>query len=192
MNNKTPKLSKNLDIETFKNYYYLKEELKSFCKDEGLKTIGNKEDLTNRIIFYLETGKEKPITTTNKSPKNTNKIGINEKIGENFKCSEKHREFFKNNIGKQFKFKVNFQKWLKNNGDKTYKDAIDAYYEIINTKPNKIDKQFEYNRYIQDFFKNNKNLTLKDAIKCWNYKKTLPGHNKYNKNDLLILNYEKK
>ncbi|MDL2271310.1 SAP domain-containing protein, partial [Methanobrevibacter sp. OttesenSCG-928-I08] len=40
MNNKTPKLSKNLDIETFKNYYYLKEELKSFCRDEGLKTIG--------------------------------------------------------------------------------------------------------------------------------------------------------
>ena len=51
-----------------------------------------------------------------------------------------------------------------------------------------IDKQFQYNQYIRDFFKDNDDKTLKDAIKCWNYKKSLKGHNKYEKSDLDVLN----
>ena len=50
-----------------------------------------------------------------------------------------------------------------------------------------IGKQFEYNTYIRDFFEDNKDKTLKDAIKCWNYKKNLKGHNKYEKEDLKAL-----
>ncbi|WP_409199622.1 DUF6434 domain-containing protein [Methanobrevibacter sp. DSM 116169] len=187
MDNKRPELSKNLDSETFKNFYYLKDELTDFLKSEGLKTSGNKKNLTDRIIFYLDTGKEKVnFNNSYKKPSNQ-EITLNSKIGENFKCTEKNREFFKSEIGDTFKFKVNFQKWLKNNPNKSYKEAINAYYEIIKVKP-KIDKQFEYNQYIKDFFKNNNNLSLNDAIKSWKYKKSLPGNNKYSKDDLAILN----
>ena len=37
-------------------------------------------------------------------------------------------------IGKSFSFNVMFQKWLKANAGKTYRDAIDAYYQIIEEK----------------------------------------------------------
>ena len=75
---------------------------------------------------------------------------------------------------------------------KTYKEAIAAYYEILeNKKKNKnkssIDKQFEYNTYIRDFFANNKGKTLEEAIKCWKYKKNLQGHNRYEESDLIVL-----
>ena len=83
-----------------------------------------------------------------------------------------------------------FQKWLKNNSGKTYKDSIDAYYKILeDKKKNKttIDKQFEYNTYIRNFFNDNKGKKLEDAIKCWKYKKSLKGHNKYEKSDLVAL-----
>ena len=210
-----PKLTKDLKSEDFKEYYFLKEELKDFCKKEGLKTSGSKIQLEERIIYYLDTGKSleeskniakksdmlKNNRDNNNNTKNKNKSKSNAKncsnsqeitldsiLGENFKCSEDKREFFEREIGKGFKFKVKFQKWLKANPDKTYQDAINAYHELQNSnEKTKIDKQFQYNQYIRDFFEDNDNKTLDDAIKCWKYKKRLKGHNKYERTDLDIL-----
>ncbi len=111
-------------------------------------------------------------------------------IESDFVYSEKHREFFKLHIGSSFSFNVAFQKWLKSNAGKTYEEAISAYYEILEyKKKNKssIDKQFEYNAYIRDFFADNESKTLEEAIKCWKYKKSLQGHNRYEKSDLTAL-----
>ena len=193
-------LTKDLKAEEFKEYYFLKEELKDFCKKEGLKVSGSKNQLEERIIYYLDTGKSLDNSRSienknNYSKSNSNKATTYEEItldsilGENFKCSEDKREFFEKEIGKGFKFKVKFQKWLKVNPDKTYQDAINAYYELQNSKEKtKIDKQFQYNQYIRDFFDDNDDKTLNDAIKCWKYKKSIKGHNKYEKSDLDILN----
>ena len=185
-----PQLTNDLRSEDFKEYYFLKEELKDFCRENGLKTSGNKSELEERIIYFLDTGKSlehKKIKNFSKSSSNE-AITLETKIGENFKCSEDKRKFFEKEIGKGFKFKVKFQKWLKSNPDKTYEDAINAYIEIQNSKEKtKIDKQFQYNQYIRDFFADNDDKTLKDAIKCWKYKKSIKGHNKYEKSDLEIL-----
>ena len=198
MSSNSHKLNKDLKVSEFKEYYFLKEELKEFCREEGLKISGSKSQLEERIIYYLDTRKS---LDDSKSIKNhANKTNLNKAtdseeitldsiLGENFKCGEDKREFFEKEIGKGFKFKVKFQKWLKVNPDKTYRDAINAYYELQNSKEKtKIDKQFQYNQYIRDFFKDNEDKTLNDAIKCWNYKKSLKGHNKYEKSDLDILN----
>ena len=190
------KLTKDLTSSEFKEYYFLKEELKEFCRNEGLKISGSKTQLEERIIYYLDTGKSleesKNNSRTNsnisRDDTNTQEITLDSILGENFKCSEDKREFFEKEIGKGFRFKVKFQKWLKENPDKTYEDAINAYHELQNSKEKtKIDKQFQYNQYIRDFFEDNEDKTLKDAIKCWNYKKSLKGHNKYEPSDLDIL-----
>ena len=198
--NTRPQLTKDLKSAEFKEYYFLKEELKDFCKKEGLKVSGSKNQLEERIIYYLDTGKSLDNSRSienknNYSKSNSNKATTYEEItldsilGENFKCSEDKREFFEKELGKGFKFKVKFQKWLKANPEKTYQDAINAYYDIQNSKEKtEIDKQFQYNQYIRDFFKYNDDKTLKDAIKCWNYKKSLKGHNRYEKSDLDVLN----
>ena len=182
-------LTKNLKPEEFKQYYFLKEELKDFCRFEGLKVSGSKEELENRIVHYLSTGEmlEEPVIGQI-STKSSSNITLDSKLGENFKCSEDKRKFFENEIGKTFKFKVKFQKWLKSNPDKTYRDAIDAYHELQNSNDKtKIDKQFQYNQYIRDFFEDNDDKSLEYAIKCWKYKKSLKGHNRYEKSDLEAL-----
>lgn len=192
------RLNKDLDSAEFREYYFLKEELKEFCRNEGLKISGSKNQLEERIIYYLDTGKSldetKPIQNKSNNQSTSNKTTTPEEIrldsilGENFKCSEDKREFFVREIGKGFKFKVKFQKWLKSNPDKTYQDAINAYYDLQNSKEKtEIDKQFQYNQYIRDFFKDNDDRTLNDAIKCWNYKKSLKGHKRYEKSDLKAL-----
>ncbi|MDX8046221.1 DUF6434 domain-containing protein [Gracilibacillus sp. S3-1-1] len=183
-------INKNLDVHTFRNFYYLKEELITFCKQEDLQATGSKEELTNRIAHYLETGEKIRAKRSPKQRKNIDKIDLESKIEENFVCTEAHRAFYKENIGKSFSFNVLFQQWLKQNAGKTYQDSITAYYQILENKKNnktKIDKQFEYNTYIRDFFHDNKDKSLKDAITCWKYKKSIPGHNKYEKGDLKFL-----
>ena len=185
-----PELNNELDSKTFREYYYLKEELIDFCRKNNLQTTGGKIELTDRIVKFLDTGER---ITSNYNARRTqiiDEITLDSIIEDNFVCSEKHREFYKKEIGNSFKFNVLFQKWLKNNAGKTYKESIDAYYKILEDKKNNkttIDKQFEYNTYIRDFFNDNKDKTLDDAILCWKYKKSLKGSNKYEKDDLKIL-----
>lgn len=184
-----PKLTKDLNPEEFRQYYFLKEELKDFCRSEGLKVGGSKGDLEKRIIHYLETGDElEEVCVRQYSRESSSKISLDSKLGENFKCSEDKRAFFENEIGSGFKFKVKFQKWIKSNPDKTYRDAVDAYFEIQNSNERtEIGKQFQYNQYIRDFFEDNNDKSLDDAIKCWKYKKSLKGHNRYEESDLEAL-----
>ncbi|WP_265456678.1 DUF6434 domain-containing protein [Enterococcus sp. HY326] len=181
---KRPAISKNMNPDIFQDFYYLKEELVSFCKSENIPTSGNKEVLTERIVEYLKSGQIKARPKNKKSAAIPSELTVNSIIEKNIVCSETHRSFFLKEIGSHFKFKVAFQQWLKANHGKTYAEAISVYPTISTKKPTKIDAQFEYNTYIRDFFLENKNRNLSDAIKCWNYKKGLPGHNKYEANDL--------
>ena len=187
---KRPILDRQLDSNTFRSFYYLKEELVKFCRENGLPASGGKIEITNRIAHFLDTGEV--LTAAPAKNRKAPMVEIREdmRIEPNFVCSETHRAFFKEKIGPAFTFNVAFQKWLKSNTGKTYADAVAAYHQIRLEKKAKgtsIDRQFEYNTYIRDFFADNPGKTLKDAIKCWNYKKGLPGHNRYEPSDLAAL-----
>lgn len=186
-----PELSRELDSRSFRSYYYLKEELVAFCRQNNLPVSGGKIELTDRIACFLDTGTVSHATTRRKSSVLVGEITEETIIESNIVCSEKHRAFFLEKIGKSFSFNVLFQRWLKTNAGKTYKDAIEAYRQILEEKKNSkttIDKQFEYNTYIRDFFEANKDKRLEDAITCWKYKKSLKGHNRYESSDLIALN----
>ena len=183
-----PLLSQIKDGKTLREYYFLKEELVGFCRENGLPTTGGKLELTERIAVFLDSGEIKQASSARvKSKPIVGEITKSSVIEPNFVCSEKHRAFFKEQIGKSFSFNVAFQKWLKSNSGKTYGEAIEAYSQILEEKKNgknSIDKQFEYNTYIRDFFADNSGKSLSDAIKCWNFKKSQKGHNKYERSDL--------
>lgn len=187
MTEKRPELHVGLEPETFREYYYLKEELQAFCQEQGLAKSGSKAELNGRIEYFLRTGKA--LTDSHKGQKNTRveEITLDSVIEENIVCSEKHRAFFSRELGASFSFKVSFQKWLKSNAGKTYREAVEAYPEIVAKKPEKIDSQFEYNTYIRDFFAANQDRSLQEAIVCWKHKKALPGSNKYQAADLSAL-----
>ena len=187
---KRPDLNKELDGKTFRNFYYLKEELVRFCRENNLPVSGGKIELTDRIAYFLDTGKAAKASVRKKAASNISTITDDSVIEENIVCSETHRAFFREKIGKSFSFNVLFQKWLKNNAGKTYDDAVMAYYQILEEKKKgktTIDKQFEYNTYIRDFFEDNKGKKLEEAIICWKYKKSLQGHNRYERSDLAAL-----
>ncbi len=185
-----PKLNREMNSRIFQDYYYLKEELVDFCRTNGLPVSGNKMEITKRIACFLDTGKIVQPAVRSIHSNAVGEITENTVIESDIVCSQKHRAFFRNKIGKNFSFNVQFQKWLKSNTGRTYGDDICAYYRIMEEKKKektKIDKQFEYNAYIRDFFSDNRGKSLEEAIVCWKYKKSLPGHNRYEQSDLVAL-----
>ena len=93
-----PELSRALNGATFRSFYYLKQELADFCKEHGLPASGSKAELTDRIAYFLNTGKvQKP------SPRRISAVIIgtlteDTVIEPNIVCSEKHRAFFSEKI----------------------------------------------------------------------------------------------
>ncbi|MFR6330222.1 MAG: SAP domain-containing protein [Eisenbergiella sp.] len=140
-----PDLSAKLDAATFRSYYYLKEELVSFCRENGLPASGGKEEITERIACYLDTGRINPVKKVSKSRK---EVGVirNRQLLSLILFVRKTPCFSKKNR-KQLSFRS--QKWLKTNSGKTYAQAIEAYYQILEERKGKtvIDRQFEYNTY---------------------------------------------
>lgn len=50
---KRPNLTKGLYSTTFRSFYYMKEELTVFCRNNDLPTVDIKTELTERIAYFL-------------------------------------------------------------------------------------------------------------------------------------------
>ena len=192
METERPALGRNLDSKTFREYYWLKEELTAFCREVHLPVSGGKQEIAERIALFLDTGEimQSTVQRNRTACRPVSGIKGSDLIGEDFVCSEACRAFFTERIGPSFSFSVPFQKWLKTHAGSTYDDAVSAYADILREKKKGktvIGPQFEYNTYIRDFFADNAGKSLADAIRCWKYKKKLPGHNRYEKSDLSAL-----
>ena len=100
LNNRNVKriYKEELSSETFRSFYYLKEELVAFCRENGLPTSGGKLELTERIAHYLDTGEILPAKQGKMKKPVVGKLTLSATIEPCFVCSEKHRVFFKEHI----------------------------------------------------------------------------------------------
>ncbi|EEM95039.1 DUF6434 domain-containing protein [Bacillus thuringiensis] len=184
-----PPLTKSISLEDFQNYYWLKAELQTFCRENGLPASGSKIEITDCISHYLTTGKVLKNSSVQKVTKDSlsyKDLSLQTIITNNHRCSEDVRAFFKEKIGTNFRFTVALQKFFKENVGKTYEDAVAFWREENERKKDPtykttIGAQFEYNRFTHDFFEdpNNKGKAKADAIAAWNEMKAKPGSNIY-------------
>lgn len=191
-----PILNKDLSPTDFKAFYWLKEELQAFCKEVGLKRTGSKIAITNRIAFYLKTGKAPEEITSKKSLSkfdwNKEHLTLDTIITDNYKNSENVRCFFTQHLGKSFKFNIQFMNWIKTNTGQTLANAIDAWQRIhtekkANKNPKDIAPQFEYNTYLRDFLADNPDKDRKVGIALWKIKKSIRGNNRYERSDFDLI-----
>jgi len=190
---KRPELNNKISLEDFKHFYWLKTELVSFCRANGVTNTGCKIEIADRIEQYLAKGESIPTfpkqyTISNFDWKNA-ELNLNTKLKDNYKNTENVRAFMTLHIGPHFKFNTEFMNWAKANTGKSLSDAINEWKRIYTLKKDKeykseIAPQFEYNRYIRDFIADNKGSTINDAIKYWKVKRGMSGDKKYSKNDL--------
>jgi hypothetical protein len=189
-----PILDKNISLTDFNDFYWLKQELVEFCRKNGLKTMGGKIELADRIRHFILTGdivQNKATFAKAKSAFNWNddKLTRDTIITDNYKNGENVRSFFIKEIGTHFSFNIIFMKWIKENVGKALNDAIIEWNRIENFKKDKnyvseIDPQFEYNRYMRAFLADNPGLSSKDAMTHWKLKRSKRGTNGYERTDL--------
>ncbi len=192
MKDQRPPLNKDISVDDFKSFYWLKNELYVFCKSHNLHRSGSKIELSNIIEQFLIDGTIPKVKTKLKAHSkfdwNEATLTTETVITDSYKSSENVRAFFKRSIGDKFKFSVGLVDWIKNNQGKNLGDAIEYYHQLKQKKSDGsekiIKKQFEYNTYIRDFLKANSTLSKASAIKCWNIKRNLRGTNKYESSDL--------
>ena len=183
-----PELKKDLDVKEFRNFYWLKEELQIFCRENGLAASGSKIEIAERIAVFLQTGEiQKPLKKRKFPSKKaiSTELSLDTVITKNHHCSQTVRAFFKSEIPK-FHFSTYIQNYFKENVGKTYRDVVNAWHEEEKRKKDpaykkQIGPQFEYNQFNRDYFADPKNNSKnrEDAIKAWNVIKKLPGSNKY-------------
>lgn len=182
-----PLLTKDIPLNDFLHYYWLKEELQQFCRAHGLSPSGSKIDITNRIHVYLQTGEIiKPVRNraAKQSPAETN-LSLDTVIVDGHRCSQHVRHFFKQHIP-NFHFSTYIQQYFKENIGKTYRDVVDAWHEEQQklkypTFKKQLAPQFKYNQFMRDFFSDtvNEGKTKSDAIAAWNIIKYQPGEHTY-------------
>ncbi|MBG9453701.1 cytoplasmic protein [Lysinibacillus sphaericus] len=186
-----PKLTKDISVDSFNDFYWLKEELQSFCRKNGISASGSKIEISNRIETFLQTGEIKKPVRKSKAKKIEQQVdlSLDTVITESHRCSQNVRAFFKTVLPK-FHFSTYIQNYFKNNVGKTYRDVVDAWNNEEERKKDpsykkNIAPQFEYNQFIRDFFSDPKNQgkSREEAIEAWNTIKKLPGNNKYNSNN---------
>ena len=183
-----PNLTKDISVQIFKNFYWLKEELQAFCRDSGISASGSKIEISDRIETFLQTGEIKKTirkSNINKKIKPHVVLSLDTVITENHRCSQDVRAFFKTAIPK-FYFSTYIQNYFKSNVGKTYREVVGAWYEEEERKKDpsykkNIAPQFEYNQFIRDFFADplNQGKSREEAIESWNQIKKLPGNNNY-------------
>lgn len=187
-----PNLTKDISLDSFKDFYWLKKELQAFCRENGISASGSKIEISDKIETFLRTGKIKKSIrkskVNSKSEIQQVNLSLDTVISKNHRCSRNVRAFFKTVIP-NFHFSIYIQNYLKNKIGKTYRDLVDAWYIEEERKKDpsykkKIAPQFEYNQFIRDFFAdtNNQGKRREDAIEAWNTIKKLPGSNKYTPN----------
>ncbi len=191
-----PPLDKDISPRDFEEFYWLKKELHSFCKAEGLPSTGSKRELATRILSYLKTG-EKPKRYSSKTSRPRSRFDWSKEvlspatiITDNYSNTENVRSFFTHHIGPGFRFRVPFMRWMKDNTGKTLGDAMEAWQVIeqsLKSGSKEIAPQFEYNRYLRDFCQDNPDLSRDIGIKLWKIKKQRRGSNAYEQSDLDFL-----
>ena len=174
----------------------MKSELVTFCKEIGISTNGGKIELTEKIKYFLTTGKvkkqeAKPNKSVSKFDWNTEILTATTIITDNYKNTENVRQFFTENIGTHFSFNVKFMNWMKVNVGKTLNEAMNEWKMLRELNKDKnykteIKPQFEYNRYMRAFLADNPNLSSKDAMKFWKLKRAKRGTNEYEQTDLTM------
>jgi hypothetical protein len=172
-----PQLTSQLSAEDFRSFYWLKEELVRFCRENGISASGSKEELAARVEAFLSSGNIAANAPHVRVPKAAGQMPQEFQretvIGTGWRCSQSLRAFFEREIGPHFHFDSVMRDLIKHGAGKTLQETIEVW-EAEQRQPKEaqaIAPQFEYNRHIREYFREHPGATLQEAIRAWEEKK---------------------
>jgi hypothetical protein len=177
-----------------KNWYWLKTEAMNHARMLGLPVSGAKFDIIDRIADHLDGKTLAPARKPGPAYKGTGfdwhggALSGATVITPDYRNTQNVRRFFIGEIGKHFSFNIAFMAWIKANSGKTLRDAAEEWkrlHALVKSghKP-EIPASNQFNAYARAFLEDNPGLSMDDMRHFWKLKRSLPGHNRYERSDL--------
>ncbi|MEL6640667.1 MAG: DUF6434 domain-containing protein [Pseudomonadota bacterium] len=177
-----PAISDCIDADTFRQWYFLKEELVAYARSQNISTVGGKFEIADRIAHFLETGerlepdrKPKPVSTFDWHGAELTDATV---ITDNYKNTQNVRRYFKTRMP-GFAFSIPLMDWMKLNLGKTLADAVHAAEQIAAEKkegkkqPDQPHNQ--YNAYTRAYFAAVPDGSQEEVRKLWAARRKEPG-----------------
>lgn len=191
-----PKISTIASSSELSRWYWLKTELATEAKRQGVKCTGAKFNILERLCHFIETGEQQwPGDVSSKLESkfdwHSGKLTKNTLITDNYKNTQNVRRFFQANVDPNFKFNIGLMDWIKTHIGKTL-DEAGKYWQAQQDDPKEqtqIKPHNQFNQYTRDFMDDNPTLGMPEVRKCWALKKARPsptGRHVYERSDLKL------
>ncbi len=169
-----PQLNLYMPESEFLAWYWLKTELTQFCRNNGLRSAGSKEELTARVAAFLG-GREAPSPHLGDASRSQDTapecLTLQTVVAPGFRLSRKLRAFFEEHEGTGFHFNQALRAFFREPAGQTLADALNLYRNSQTEPAQPITAQFEYNRHMREFFDTNPQASMKEARLAWWHKR---------------------
>lgn len=168
-----PKLTSDLPVEEFKDWYWKKEELITFCKAHSIPSSGLKPELELRIAAFLA---RKPLpdpTRPKAGEKLPSELRLETLIEEGWKCNPKLGAFFREHCGPSFRFNHNVRHFIHTQVGRSLAEAVECYRQTKG-KPQPPLAQNELNAFMKSFSNSNPGVSRTKMMLEWERLKKTP------------------
>ncbi len=164
-----PDLNDRLDPLEFARWYWLKEELVIFCRNQSIASAGAKPEVASRISAHLA-GQSYSVQTK-RSPKREmpKDFTLQSVIGEGWRCNPSLGAFFKAQCGKRFRFNKAVRDFIHTQVGRNLAEAVACYRASVapDAPKTQIAPQLEYNRHTREFYEKNPTASRKQVLDAW-------------------------
>lgn len=172
-----PSLTLGLSEPEFIRWYWLKEELEAFARENNIRATGSKVVLTDRIGAALAGRKfvePTPVRRTG-GQQLSEPLLPTTLIPAGQRSSQIVRAWMLEQIGPGFHFDAAMREFFaQSDGTKTMQDAVDHFHGTRDQDIQSIDGQFEYSRFTRTWHQENPEGSRDELLKAWRVYRDTP------------------
>jgi hypothetical protein len=165
-----PALSLELDADEFAAWYWLKQELQSFCRQQGWPAAGSKQELMALVHARLA-GQPLPHLSAQPRPRAVPLmpalLALDTRVAPGWRLNAALRAFFVQHLGPGFRFNQALRQFFREPQGRTLADAI-ALWKAAELNPRAaIERQFQFNRHVRNYFAQHPGATRAQMLQAW-------------------------
>jgi len=176
MTESRPALAEDMSGRELLRWYWLRSELINFARSVGVTTSAGKQELTARVVAYLDGGATSTTGVRRRSapPLLVEPLTEATLIPAGQRCSQQLRRYFTGVIGPSFHFDAAMRDFIAGGAGQTLGVAV-AHWHGTRSQPRaEIGAQFELNRFIRGWHHDHPGGSRAQALQAWSVYRALP------------------
>jgi hypothetical protein len=166
-----PTLTPALGADEFAAWYWLKQELQVFCRQQGWPTWGSKAELMARVHAHLA-GQARPAKPRARTANPMPSVLVPQtRVAPGWRLNALLRAFFVRHLGAGFRFNQALRDFFRDPQGRTLADALAVWTAAQRDPPAAIGEQFQFNRHVRAYFAQHPGATRDQMLQAWRDKR---------------------